>query len=310
MHELFTPSSTRALLSLWIVAGCMMEFCKLGLSIKRDVLYHLCLSRTQPNLLLKIKQAIVSPTTSMKMPRGLDRMFRDLLNLEDHDRRPSHRPRRHALHADHFDPVYMSGILDPRDDIGDRRRRREGLQLNRRTGGWDLDPNWHGGHISAAEPGRRREPIASVLYEPSGRRRSDRRNVSTQEARRNWCNLPVADGFSNYQPGMYRSSAFRYGGQYPTEYRNLSRQEAEHGWRDIPPSDGFRGYHPGLYADRSFQYGGHDRLSGHGISDNRMMSSREAEANWRNIGPSDGFRGYRQGGSSQSSGESCRSDWR
>jgi hypothetical protein len=218
------------------------------------------------------------------MPCRLDRMFRDLLHLEDADQR-SRRSRRHAPHADHYDPVYMSGAVDPREHVRDRRLH-QGFHRNSRTGYWDLDDDWSGGGISAAIPGRRRDRIANELYEHYHRRRSDRRNVSVRESRRDWFDLPVADGFSGYRPGMYGDYTFR---QHPSEYRNLSRRETERAWHDLSPADGFRNYQPGMYMDHSERYRGWRNPE---ILHGRMMTRREMEDGWRTIVPSDGFRGY------------------
>lgn len=138
--------------------------------------------------------------------RDLDRVF-DLLSLEDRDRNRSLRHNRHD-YGSHHEPVYMSGGLHPRDDIGDYARGRAGLHRNWYNGGWDLDSNWSGGRVSAARPDMIRDSIAHTLDGPRPRGR----NISLREAERDWYGVVPADGFRGYHPGWYGGGGCYFGG--------------------------------------------------------------------------------------------------
>lgn len=136
----------------------------------------------------------------------------DLLGREDIDGRRSSRHNHHT-HGSHHDPAYMSGGLNPADDIGNSARDRGGLYRNSHHGGWDLHPAWYGGTVSSQWPDNIQNNLSSLR--DAGSRRSYGRSYSARDAEREWYGYAPSDGFAGYYPGWYGtngSNRFPYDG--------------------------------------------------------------------------------------------------
>ncbi len=121
--------------------------------------------------------------------------IRDLLDREDNDRRPSRRHNRH-VHGSHYDPAYISGGLNPVDDVGDAVRDRGGLNRNSYQRGWDLYPIWYGGLASFVQQHYDQSGLYGLLS--GGSRVSTLGSYTLRDAERDWYGYAPNDGFAGY----------------------------------------------------------------------------------------------------------------